>query len=307
VRLLQEARAFVFAGEEDFGIALVEAQAAGTPLICFGRGGAADIVREGETGLLFAEQSARGGHRRRAPLRGGGGPVPARSLPRPGRGLLQRSLPRKAGSDGGRMISLVVATMGRVAELRALLDSLLDAQGAPFEVLLVDQNADARLDPVVAEYASRLTLRHLRLAVPHANAARNLGLRHARGALVGFPDDDCTLHPGMLGRVAAAFAAEPGLAVLTGPAEAPGGGLGSGRWRAADGPITTADVWTSVIEFNLWLRRDVALALGGFDEAMGPGSRFGSAEGQRPGVPGARAGHGARYAARCGWCIRTSG
>jgi glycosyltransferase involved in cell wall biosynthesis len=58
VRLLQEARAFVFAGEEDFGIALVEAQAAGTPLICFGRGGAADIVREGETGLLFAEQSA---------------------------------------------------------------------------------------------------------------------------------------------------------------------------------------------------------------------------------------------------------
>jgi glycosyltransferase involved in cell wall biosynthesis len=58
VSLLQGARAFVFAGEEDFGIALVEAQAAGTPLICFGRGGAADIVLEGETGLLFAEQSA---------------------------------------------------------------------------------------------------------------------------------------------------------------------------------------------------------------------------------------------------------
>jgi glycosyltransferase involved in cell wall biosynthesis len=57
VSLLQGARAFVFAGEEDFGIALVEAQAAGTPLICFGRGGAADIVREDETGLLFAEQS----------------------------------------------------------------------------------------------------------------------------------------------------------------------------------------------------------------------------------------------------------
>ena len=58
VELVQSARAFVFAAEEDFGIALVEAQAAGTPLICFGRGGAADIVREGETGILFAEQSA---------------------------------------------------------------------------------------------------------------------------------------------------------------------------------------------------------------------------------------------------------
>lgn len=58
VALLQGARAFVFAGEEDFGIALVEAQAAGAPLICYGRGGAADIVREGETGLLFHAQSA---------------------------------------------------------------------------------------------------------------------------------------------------------------------------------------------------------------------------------------------------------
>ncbi len=62
VRLMQSARAFVFAAEEDFGIALVEAQACGTPLIAFGRGGARDIVRTPEmggpaTGLLFAEQS----------------------------------------------------------------------------------------------------------------------------------------------------------------------------------------------------------------------------------------------------------
>ncbi len=34
-----------------------------------------------------------------------------------------------------------------------------------------------------------------------------------------------------------------------------------------------------MIEFNLWLRREQALALGGFDENMGPGARFGSAEG----------------------------
>lgn len=61
-RLMRTARAFVFAAEEDFGIALVEAQACGTPLIAFGRGGARDIVRTPEmggepTGILFAEQS----------------------------------------------------------------------------------------------------------------------------------------------------------------------------------------------------------------------------------------------------------
>ena len=58
VATLQSARAFVFAAEEDFGIGMVEAQACGTPLIAYGKGGAADIVRNGETGVLFPEQSA---------------------------------------------------------------------------------------------------------------------------------------------------------------------------------------------------------------------------------------------------------
>lgn len=58
------ARAMVFAGCEDFGIALAEAQALGTPLIAFGRGGALDIVAPvGEakepTGLLFDRQEER--------------------------------------------------------------------------------------------------------------------------------------------------------------------------------------------------------------------------------------------------------
>ena len=57
---MQRARAFVFAAEEDFGIAPVEAQACGTPVIAFGRGGSLDTVLDrgpAPTGLFFAEQS----------------------------------------------------------------------------------------------------------------------------------------------------------------------------------------------------------------------------------------------------------
>jgi glycosyltransferase involved in cell wall biosynthesis len=56
--LLANARGFVCAAEEDFGIAIVEAQAAGCPVIAYKGGGALETVVEGKTGLLFEEQSA---------------------------------------------------------------------------------------------------------------------------------------------------------------------------------------------------------------------------------------------------------
>jgi glycosyltransferase involved in cell wall biosynthesis len=59
--LMRRARAFVFAAEEDFGIAPLEAQAAGTPVIAYGRGGATESIRGlGEprpTGLFFDAQT----------------------------------------------------------------------------------------------------------------------------------------------------------------------------------------------------------------------------------------------------------
>ena len=56
-RYLQLARGFVFAAEEDFGIAPVEAQACGTPVIAYGRGGVLESVVPGKTGTFFMEQT----------------------------------------------------------------------------------------------------------------------------------------------------------------------------------------------------------------------------------------------------------
>lgn len=53
-------RALLFPGEEDFGIVPVEAMAAGAPVIAFARGGVEDTVIDGETGVLFPDQSASG-------------------------------------------------------------------------------------------------------------------------------------------------------------------------------------------------------------------------------------------------------
>ena len=54
---MQKAKAFVFAAEEDFGIMPVEAQACGTPVVAFGRGGSLETVVGGRTGTFFEEQT----------------------------------------------------------------------------------------------------------------------------------------------------------------------------------------------------------------------------------------------------------
>jgi glycosyltransferase involved in cell wall biosynthesis len=56
-QLLGRARALVHGAEEDFGIALVEAQAAGCPVIAYAGGGALETVLPGRTGFLFPEQT----------------------------------------------------------------------------------------------------------------------------------------------------------------------------------------------------------------------------------------------------------
>ncbi|RYJ01074.1 MAG: glycosyltransferase family 2 protein, partial [Acetobacteraceae bacterium] len=238
----------------------------------------------------------RGHHRRRRAIRGHGHRPCC--LPCQCDALLRGYLPRPhTGACRGVaavIFSLVVATRGRDRELAELFESLL-AQQAELEVIVVDQNSDDRLAPVVAAYETRLSLLWHRSAVANACHARNLGLALARGEIVGFPDDDCLLPHGVLAQVAAAFEEDGGLAVLTGPAASPEGGLGSGRWRKEAGPITSANVWTSVIEFNLFLRRPLALALGGFDEQLGPGTPLGSAEGNDLVLRAIEAGHAARY------------
>ncbi len=55
--LFQGARAFIFPGREDFGIAPLEAQAAGRPVIAYAGGGALDTVLPGKTGEFFADQT----------------------------------------------------------------------------------------------------------------------------------------------------------------------------------------------------------------------------------------------------------
>lgn len=58
VEYYKNCRALIFPGEEDFGLAAVEAQSFGKPVIAYKKGGVAEIVKDGKTGMFFHPQSA---------------------------------------------------------------------------------------------------------------------------------------------------------------------------------------------------------------------------------------------------------
>ncbi|GAB6968742.1 glycosyltransferase family 2 protein [Komagataeibacter kakiaceti JCM 25156] len=177
--------------------------------------------------------------------------------------------------------SLIVPTLGRVAELRALLDSLTRQSLTTFEVIIVDQNGDDRLVPVINDFMNRLNITHLRSTVRQCNHARNIGAGRAVGDIVTFPDDDCVYTDNVLQTVSRLFADAGRPDFITGSVLTLEGRPGkSGRWHPVETAINSHNVWTCLIEFNFFIRRTAFNAAGGFDEGVGPGTDFGSAEGQ---------------------------
>lgn len=59
-RYYSRAKAFLFPGIEDYGLTPIEAMSAGVPVLAYGKGGALETVSDGNTGLYFHEQNARG-------------------------------------------------------------------------------------------------------------------------------------------------------------------------------------------------------------------------------------------------------
>ena len=178
-------------------------------------------------------------------------------------------------------LSLVVSTLGRSHELEQMLESLEAQSFRDFDVIIVDQNRDDRLGPVLAKPWS-FPLRRIPTPTDRGlSRGRNVGWRAALGEYVLFPDDDCWYPSDLLGR-AMADADATRVDVLCGRATDENGRSINGRFRTRPQWITRSVVWSTQIEWMMFFRRDALLKLGGFDERLGVGasSRWQAAEGQ---------------------------
>ncbi len=175
-----------------------------------------------------------------------------------------------------REISLILATVGRTTELNRLFDSLIAQSFRDFEVIVVDQNQDERLYPILQRARSLgIILKHLRHFPPNLALARNAGMTASSGNWLGFPDDDCWYEPLTLERIMRRTKRhdQPGGVICRWSeqdAEQPPGLLSwdrSSRFR--DIPVSS---------ITLFFRHDLCQRIGGFDGRLGVGQWFGAAE-----------------------------
>ena len=164
---------------------------------------------------------------------------------------------------------LVVATVDRIAELERLLASVQAQTHRAVRVLLVDQNEDDRLEPVLQEQRSfNLVRLHAQRGL---SRARNAALEDISADLVAFPDDDCVFASDLLERVARRFAGDRALDGLTGRA-VDETGRSSQSWAQDPAPLTRENLWNRAISFTIFLRDPLVARVGRFDEQLGLGA-----------------------------------
>lgn len=105
-------------------------------------------------------------------------------------------------------VSVILCTFNRAVELRGALHALLQ-QGPtppPYEILIVDNNSRDETPEVVRAFASSGLVTYLFEPEQGLSAARNHGIRHARGAILAFTDDDVRVDPAWVTTIQSAFA-----------------------------------------------------------------------------------------------------
>lgn len=168
-------------------------------------------------------------------------------------------------------LSLVVTTLGRTDEVAALLRSLAAQSFTGFEVIVVDQNDDHRLQSVATQPWPFPLHRIHTPGERGASRGRNHGWRASRGSIVLFPDDDCWYAADFL-ETSLATMERHGCEVLAGRATNAAGKSIMGRFATSARPVTRANVWTTAIEWMVFFRRSVLDRVDGFDEDIGVGA-----------------------------------
>ncbi len=177
------------------------------------------------------------------------------------------------------LISMIVSTLGRDVELTRLLESLAKQDDGHFELIIVDQNNDDRLTPIVTPFVEKFPITHLKTDLRGVDRGRNFGVNHAAGEWLFFPDDDSWYDADFLATLRGIMARE-NADIYSGRALNSNGDEIMVPFLQEDADISRANVWQVLIEWMILFRAETFRKSGGFDEdiGVGAGTIWGSGE-----------------------------
>lgn len=111
-------------------------------------------------------------------------------------------------------VSLILATLGRDWQVADLLRSLTEQTYKDFELIVIDQNRDGKIDRIIDAASDRLDVKHVKVDFTGNARARDYGIGLAQGRIVAFPDDDCAYEKDVLEKAVAEFKRRPDMAIL---------------------------------------------------------------------------------------------
>jgi glycosyltransferase involved in cell wall biosynthesis len=174
--------------------------------------------------------------------------------------------------------SVIVATLGRTSELKRLLSSLRE-QAEAIQLVIVDQNGDDRLVPIISDFKDKIQIDHIRLS-PGLARARNAGLQVAVGEIVSFPDDDAWYPPSVLSQIGKRLRLMPEFDGICARCTDENGIDAGLRWLKHPAVIDRLNIWRTSTESTMFLRRSAISDLR-FNEELGLGANtpWGAGEG----------------------------
>ena len=181
-------------------------------------------------------------------------------------------------------VTVIVPTLNRGNRVLATLDSIMANHYPHFEMILIDQSTTDETEIAISTYKSNASFQYYRSASRGAGLARNIGLRKASSEYILFTDDDCTVPSNWIEKMVLTLEQNPKAAlafctVLPGEHDSSQGVIPHFMYEKFRVVNSVKAYYRSIgMSAGLGARRQALLDLGGFDENLGPGSLFRSAE-----------------------------
>ena len=181
-------------------------------------------------------------------------------------------------------VSVVIPTRNRGDSVIATIESVLACDYAVFEVIVVDQSTNRDTYRATERFSGDSRFRYLETATVGAGQARQIGLCEAKGEIVLYTDDDCTVPANWISIMAGIFNERPQVAVafcnvVAAPHDT-GAGFIPAYVNSHDKLVRTT--WDKCrargMGAGMAVRREVSIAIGGFDAHLGPGALFPACE-----------------------------